>query len=65
MTDLDKCFDDLGYVTGSISYDDVDMDYILPNRAYNNYVRRGINQMYRLTMEGISYPVDSFLNYDY
>jgi hypothetical protein len=55
---------DLCYTTGRRTYDDMDMGSIPPNRAYTNHVRRGIAHMTRFAKEGISDPIDSFLNYD-
>ena len=60
---VEAVINDLGYVTGRKAYDDIDTS-ILPNRAYTNYVRRGLAHMTRFAMDGISDPIDSFLNYD-
>lgn len=61
MDDLVIC--DLGYVTGRYHYDDEQAEE--ERLQVRKHVDRALTHMLKFAMEGISEPIDSYINLDY
>ena len=61
---ISTAIDDLCYVTGYKVYDDAQVDVVRQNMARKNFVKRGCAHLASFARDGISEPIESFLNYD-